>query len=216
MSSESNNIHDNILSYNAVGLNFSSSYNNSITENEICENTDYGLYFSSSFNNTIFHNNIMTNAIQAHDDSINGNFWDDGYPSGGNYWNDWATPDVMKGINQDISGSDGIVDDPYLIDGDSQDGYPLTNPLDKIPPVIWRLNPQDGSKIDEARPIISASIEDDSGINFTTLLMKVDEVDVTTSVIISLLDIIYTPVTDLPDRGFDLQWDHGHPIRYNR
>jgi hypothetical protein len=54
----------------------------------------------------------------------------DSYPSGGNYWSDWTTPDAKSGPNQDQLGSDGIVDFPYLLDGGSgaRDYYPLATP----------------------------------------------------------------------------------------
>jgi len=43
-------------------------------------------------------------------------FWDDGYPSGGNYWSDYA------GVDAD---GDGIGDTPYVIDENNTDRYPL-------------------------------------------------------------------------------------------
>ncbi len=61
----------------------------------------------------------------AFDDSVNGNKWDNNYPLGGNYWSDYSGVDNFKGPNQDIPGSDGIGDTPYIIDADSQDNYPL-------------------------------------------------------------------------------------------
>ena len=56
------------------------------------------------------------------------NMWDDGYPSGGNYWSDHVTVDDYSGINQDELGSDGIVDEPYIIDDYNRDNYPLMEP----------------------------------------------------------------------------------------
>ena len=67
------------------------------------------------------------------------NVWDDGYPSGGNYWSDHVTVDNYSGINQDEPGSDGIVDEPYIfeyiLDDDNIDNYPLVEP--------WSPNPLD-------------------------------------------------------------------------
>ena len=45
-----------------------------------------------------------------------GNVWDDGYPSGGNYWDNYTGVD---------SNHDGIGDTPYIIDADNVDNYPL-------------------------------------------------------------------------------------------
>jgi len=57
-----------------------------------------------------------------------GNLWDNDYPSGGNYWSDYVGVDVKRGPNQDLPGSDGIGDTPYIIDTDNRDHYPLMNP----------------------------------------------------------------------------------------
>ncbi|UCE37258.1 MAG: right-handed parallel beta-helix repeat-containing protein [Thermoplasmata archaeon] len=135
---------DNRIITNNVSLNsldgirlLSSSKRNSIIDNTVFSNSNYGIYINDSLNNNIYHNNIITNTIQAYDGTNNGNQWDDGYPSGGNYWSDWTTPDDYHGPDQDILGSDGIVDNgtvggggknPYVIDSDSQDNYPLTTP----------------------------------------------------------------------------------------
>ena len=87
-------------------------------------NNSYGimLVYGSS-NNKIFHNNFINNAYQAYD-SFN-NTWDDGYPSGGNYWSDYAGTDVKSGFYQNEAGSDGIGDMPYTIDANNTDHYPL-------------------------------------------------------------------------------------------
>ena len=53
------------------------------------------------------------------------NFWDNSYPSGGNYWSDYTGVDLYWGPNQDQPGSDGIGDTPYIIDDDNQDNYPF-------------------------------------------------------------------------------------------
>lgn len=54
------------------------------------------------------------------------NYLDDGYPSGGNYWDDYGSVDLKHGMNQDQNGSDGILDQGF-----SSDNYPLVNPFDK-------------------------------------------------------------------------------------
>jgi hypothetical protein len=54
------------------------------------------------------------------------NVWDDGYPSGGNYWSNYTGVDVKSGPNQDQPGSDGIGDSPHVIDANNKDNYPLT------------------------------------------------------------------------------------------
>ena len=59
--------------------------------------------------------------------------WDDGYPSGGNYWSDHECVDEYSGPSQDIPGSDDICDTPYIIDENNRDHYPLMRP--------WTLSP---------------------------------------------------------------------------
>jgi len=56
------------------------------------------------------------------------NIWDDGYPSGGNYWSDYTGVDLKSGPSQDQPGSDGIGDTAYVIDANNQDNYPLIYP----------------------------------------------------------------------------------------
>jgi parallel beta-helix repeat protein len=50
----------------------------------------------------------------------------DGYPGGGNFWSNWTGPDTMSGPQQNLPGSDGIVDVPLQIVGTLEDPYPLT------------------------------------------------------------------------------------------
>ena len=63
------------------------------------------------------------------------NVWDNGYPSGGNYWSDYAGEDLYSGPYQNETGSDGIGDMPYVIDESNTDNYPLMNPYGVPPPI---------------------------------------------------------------------------------
>jgi hypothetical protein len=51
-----------------------------------------------------------------------------GYPSGGNYWSDYAGTALHRGPYQNEPNSDGIADTPYVIDTANADNYPLMNP----------------------------------------------------------------------------------------
>ena len=66
-----------------AGLKTLGADNCSITGNEINSNHN-GIILESSNDNVIYHNNIINNTNPASDDGTNQ--WDNGYPSGGNYW----------------------------------------------------------------------------------------------------------------------------------
>jgi parallel beta-helix repeat protein len=128
-SSSNNNFANNHISDNLEGINVSSSSNNNNIIANIASNNDYGIYIGGSIDNNIYHNNILNNSNQAYDNSNNSNQWDNGYPSGGNYWSDYTGIDMNSTPSQNVPPPDGIGDIPYVIDPDSQDNYPLWEPL---------------------------------------------------------------------------------------
>ncbi len=141
-----NNLIDDTYGLALNGVNYSFILNNSIKNSRyngiyiagnsaktgenliwgnIVENSySYGVYLTSTqgnllFNNSFIHNNGSTDSydpkhVQAYDDTNNS--WNS--TKYGNYWADWSTPD---------NDGDGIVDNPYIIDGGAgaQDYYPL-------------------------------------------------------------------------------------------
>jgi parallel beta-helix repeat protein len=107
-----------------AGLDIHSNFN-TIFFNKIISNNGEGINIESSNNNQIFHNNFIDNLQNAYDEG--NNTWDDGYPSSGNYWDDY------NGIDSD---GDGIGDKPYNISGgNNKDNYPLMKPWGENPPV---------------------------------------------------------------------------------
>jgi hypothetical protein len=101
----------------------------------------------SSNSNIIYHNNFINNYQNAKDSCTNN--WDNGYPSGGNYWSDYIGNDNYRGLIQMIPGSDGIGDTSYSIDdGSNQDRYPFMESY--VPPIITNVNampnPQDAGE----------------------------------------------------------------------
>jgi parallel beta-helix repeat protein len=123
----------NTASNNEYGIGLSSSSNNSVVGNTV-SNNDQGVrpYYSST--NLIYHNNFINNTNQVYSyKSIN--TWDDGYPSGGNYWSDYEEryPDAEELDNS------GIWDTPYVIDENNQDNYPLMEPWTP-PPISATIN----------------------------------------------------------------------------
>jgi parallel beta-helix repeat protein len=124
--SNSNDLSRNIIkdnNYRGIDL-FSGCQNNTVIENDIISNNMTGIYLSASSNNTIYHNNFIGNTVQA-ETYRSQNIWDNAYPYGGNYWNDYSGTDLKTGPNQDNPGPDGIGDAPRLIDTNNSDNYPL-------------------------------------------------------------------------------------------
>jgi len=126
--SNSNILRANIAIYNYEGITIQYSSNNAINNNTITNNKDgITLYYSN--NNAIYRNNFIDNENNIYT-QYSTNTWDNGYPSGGNYWSDYNGTDLKKGPNQDQPGSDGIGDTPYTIDDNNRDRYPLMNPIE--------------------------------------------------------------------------------------
>jgi len=133
---------NNVSSNTKAGIQSDGSSNNTITSNTITSNSWHGVFLDDSSNsnaiignnissndngirtsdfsdgNIIYHNNLINNTQNAYDECSN--TWDNGYPSGGNYWDDYTGNDTN---------GDCIGDTPYNITGgDNQDLYPFMYP----------------------------------------------------------------------------------------
>jgi nitrous oxidase accessory protein NosD len=90
----------------------------------------------SSHDNRFYHNNLIENTVQVDATENYGvidngpNSWDDGYPSGGNYWSSINGSDMYYGPYQNLTGPDGVNDIPYSINESNIDHYPLINPFE--------------------------------------------------------------------------------------
>ena len=164
--SSNNTIEGNLLPENRFGLFFHWSQGNTVVNNTVISSIWVGLAFFFSDVNMVYHNNFVDNARQAMDNSGT-NYYDDGYPSGGNYWSDYNGVDEFSGPDQDQPGSDGIGDKPYLMTLGRRDYYPLMSPPVTVPArppevlratlsggngehvtVTWNLSPDDGQGFD--------------------------------------------------------------------
>jgi len=120
-SSSDNTISGNNMSNNNDGISLSKSSNNTISGNNITD-SQCGIELHESSNNCNYHNNFIDNAEQVDIDG-SANIWDDGYPSGGNYWSDYE--ERYPGADE-LDGS-GVWNTPYVIDVNNQDNYPVMN-----------------------------------------------------------------------------------------
>jgi parallel beta-helix repeat protein len=146
----SNKISRNNITNNNIGIGIASSYS-IVFGNILTDNSNSGLYFASSNNaisantisgskwciyftphfaapngNKLYHNNFVDNKDTIGGSSpYNVQFWDDGYPSGGNYWSDYT----MENPNAAEVDTSGIGGTPYIIDENNTDNYPLLTPF---------------------------------------------------------------------------------------
>lgn len=149
VSSESNTINNNTMTNNEIGIHLETSSNNMILNNMASNNERIGIQLHESEGNNIIGNTISKNQFSGielwHSSNnviccnnfINNtkqirsyystNTWDNGYPSGGNYWSNYTEVDFYSGPYQNVTGDDGIGDKPYRIDEENQDRYPLMN-----------------------------------------------------------------------------------------
>ncbi len=123
-------IKENVFTNNECGLRIKGSIHNNVTKNMFLNN-EKGMFFCCAARlNKAYHNTFMNNTVNAEDTS-SGNDWDGGYPTGGNYWDDYIGKDKNQGILQNLGGTDDIGDTPYTItsDGTKKDNFPLMEPV---------------------------------------------------------------------------------------
>jgi parallel beta-helix repeat protein len=106
-------------------LDFFESSNNTVENCVLCNGT-YGTWLYHSNLNLFIHNSFINNDKNVFSGEaspailssgwISTNYWDNGFPSGGNYWSDYNGTD---------SNHDGIGGTPYVIDVNNVDHYPL-------------------------------------------------------------------------------------------
>jgi parallel beta-helix repeat protein len=120
------------LAYANEGAGISYEYisnHNTIKENIVYSNgwgVNNSLAWGSFGEHRIFHNDFFDNKM-SHKGLSKGSakyqYWDNGYPSGGNCWSDYKGQDTNK---------DGIGDRPYEVAGEACDNFPLMKPWNRI------------------------------------------------------------------------------------
>lgn len=149
----SNVITGNNLINNINGMYFYNTKNNFVVGNNLTDMSNPwgingpGVFFDHASNNTVYHNNFYNPIGEQASGSNSVNIWDDGYPSGGNYWSDYLSryPNAVE------IGSSEIGSVPYVIYANNTDHYPLIEPFSEsyllnyvqetTPPKISILSP---------------------------------------------------------------------------
>jgi len=140
-----NNISKNIITSREFGIKLIYAKNNIVCRNTIKNNNIgfhtwwHGESHLEYDKNKLYGNNFINNTQQVDiysDPSGYADFWDNGYPSGGNYYSNYVGADDFWGINQDLKGRDLIGDTPYVIDENNQDNYPLMIPWRECKPPV--------------------------------------------------------------------------------
>jgi nitrous oxidase accessory protein len=111
---------NNLVNNSANGFNFYDTKNNYIIGNNVTNSGEYGILFTASNDNRFSRNNF-SNDNQTFDShyildwtDLSVNIWDNGFE--GNYWSNYNGTD---------SDGDGIGDTPHVINENNQDNYPL-------------------------------------------------------------------------------------------
>jgi parallel beta-helix repeat protein len=138
--SSNNTIFGNNIDGNGEGINLRESSNNTIFGNNVTGNRNYGLVFWDSDYNRFFYNNFINDIPWQVVCSFwwrYNNVWDNGYPSGGNYWCDYNGTDLYSGLEQNETGGDGIGDTRYENFFGVVDRYPLMQPIRAFVAGAW-------------------------------------------------------------------------------
>jgi parallel beta-helix repeat protein len=122
---------NNVTASSSDGIMLEHCSNNLLSENSIKAN-DNGILLQYSSGNRIIHNDFFNNTQQAAVSSSN-DTWDNGYPSGGNYWRNYQTR-YPAATQIDDS---GIWNTPYVIASNNTDRYPLVGSFHTFSVGIW-------------------------------------------------------------------------------
>src|SRR4030042_4033707 len=115
-----------------MSIQLFNSTRNTIFNNTITGGGNMGaISLSLSRDNTFYHNNFTNNYYDVLVDEQDPNNWDNGYPDGGNYWDNYVdrmgsmARDDYNGPDQDEPGGDSFWDKPYPLNDNNTDRYPI-------------------------------------------------------------------------------------------
>ena len=180
------NSHNNYVAFNYIANHFSpfsftiwKSNNNSIVGNTIWSwgSLNGHISFTESNDNVLYHNSFLVdwgpNMISIDDVSMN-NTWDNGYPSGGNYWSNYTDADTNM---------DGIGDSSHEVNANNTDHYPLMGIFSDFPVTyleeIYHVTTVCNSTIsafefDQLNKIIRFNVTGEEGIGFCRVCIPHD------------------------------------------
>ena len=203
---------DSILSFNTQGsgLDVLGAIRVLAKGNTLAGNM-VGINLDGSTVTLVHHNNLLNNTLQAVDQRGGMNAWDDGYPSGGNYWTNYQGLDQCGGPNQDqCTAPDGLGDTPYPIGPEnSRDRYPLMilpgSGSDTVPPSVAVTSPADGAVVTTAPILVQGTAADSgSGIRRTEVRLNGGAWVVATGVSSWSLPVVLAPgLNVILARSFD-------------
>jgi parallel beta-helix repeat protein len=112
------NIASDSIDFPCSGIRIGYGSNNNTVTNNTMSNNYWGMdFWRSGSNNEIYNNNFIDNLVlQINHDGYGSNVFNLSKPTGGNFFNNWTSPD---------GDNDGFVDNPYLFIG-GQDNLPWT------------------------------------------------------------------------------------------
>lgn len=171
---------NNINSSGLCGVYLNHTSNDIVRGNNVTNGAN-GVYAEFSTNITVFHNNLINNIDQAFNNASTV-VWNEGYPYGGNYWSNYTDTDLYGGPYQNETGSDGIWDHPYVIDGNNTDNYPLTEPLRSEYYTLTIVASTGGSTFPEpdvytyeVRSVVNVTARTNTGYSFIHWLLDGEE-----------------------------------------
>lgn len=123
---------NNSISYTSTGIQSLSHSSYDITfQGNFLYNDTVAFKVAGVSTNLFFHNSFINYTSFQVTGSTGNAIWDNGYPSGGNFWSGYNGTDLFSGPSQNITGSDGIGDSQFNVTSNNVDHYPLMAPWNK-------------------------------------------------------------------------------------